>query len=68
MDTEIVEAMIDLTHTLGIKVIAEGVENAEHLAQSRQIKYDLAQGDYFSQPLAGNALGAILEELSSNRG
>ncbi len=68
MDTEIVKAMIDLTHALGIKVIAEGVEKAEHLAQLREMRCDLAQGNYFSQPLPSDALGAILEEHFANRG
>jgi EAL domain-containing protein (putative c-di-GMP-specific phosphodiesterase class I) len=61
-DTEIVRAMIGLTHALGLKVIAEGVENAEQLTQLRQMKCDLAQGNYFSEPLPSEALAAILAE------
>jgi EAL domain-containing protein (putative c-di-GMP-specific phosphodiesterase class I) len=49
-DTEIVKAMIELTHALGLQVIAEGVENAEQLARLRQMKCDLVQGNYFSEP------------------
>ena len=67
-DTEIVRAMIDLTHALGLKVIAEGVENAEHLTQLRQMKCDLAQGNYFSQPLPSEALAVVLAENFTNRG
>jgi diguanylate cyclase (GGDEF)-like protein/PAS domain S-box-containing protein len=67
-DTEIVKAMIDLTHALGLKVIAEGVENAEQLTHLRQMRCDLAQGNYFSEPLPGEALAAVLAENITNRG
>ena len=67
-DTEIVKAMIELTHALGLKVIAEGVENAEQLARLRQMKCDLAQGNYFSEPLPSEALAVNLEQNLSGRG
>jgi EAL domain-containing protein (putative c-di-GMP-specific phosphodiesterase class I) len=67
-DAQIVSAMIDLTHALGLKVIAERVENAEQLAQLRQMKCDLAQGNYFSEPLPSEALAVILAEDLTNRG
>jgi diguanylate cyclase (GGDEF)-like protein len=67
-DAQIVSAMIDLTHALGLKVIAEGVENAEQLAQLRQMKCDLAQGNYFTEPLPSEALAVILAEDLTNRG
>src|SRR5919112_1005881 len=59
-DTEIVKAMIELTHALGLKVIAEGVENAEQLTRLRQMKCDLAQGNYFSEPLPSEALSVLI--------
>jgi len=55
-DKEIVKAMIDLTHALGLRVIAEGVENAEQLTRLRRMKCDLAQGYYFSEPLPSEEL------------
>jgi diguanylate cyclase (GGDEF)-like protein len=61
-DAEIVRAMIDLTHALGLRVIAEGVENAEQLTQLRQMKCDLAQGNYFSEPLPSERLSNLLEK------
>jgi EAL domain-containing protein (putative c-di-GMP-specific phosphodiesterase class I) len=61
-DTEIVKAMIDLTHALGLKVIAEGVENAEQLTRLRQMKCELAQGNYFSEPPPSGALSSLLED------
>src|SRR5215211_6456722 len=61
-DTEIVRAMIELTHALGLKVIAEGVENAEQLTRLRNMKCDLAQGNYFSEPLPSEELTVVLAE------
>jgi diguanylate cyclase (GGDEF)-like protein/PAS domain S-box-containing protein len=66
-DEEIVKAMIDLTHALGLKVIAEGVETSEQLARLRTMKCDLAQGNYFSEPLPSGALAKILKQNLTNR-
>ena len=60
-DAEIVSAMIDLTHALGLKAVAEGVETSEQLARLRNMKCDLAQGNYFSEPLPSEALADILQ-------
>jgi EAL domain-containing protein (putative c-di-GMP-specific phosphodiesterase class I) len=60
-DKEIVSAMIDLTHALGLKVVAEGVETAEQVAQLRNIGCDLAQGSYFSVPLPYEGISVLLE-------
>jgi EAL domain-containing protein (putative c-di-GMP-specific phosphodiesterase class I) len=67
-DTEITKAMIELTHALGLKVIAEGVETSEQLAQLRSMECDLAQGNYFSEPRPGEELADILAEDLTNRG
>jgi EAL domain-containing protein (putative c-di-GMP-specific phosphodiesterase class I) len=67
-DTEIVKAMFGLTHALGLKVIAEGVENSEQLTRLRQMKCDLAQGNFFTEPLPSEALAIVLEQNLTNRG
>src|SRR5918993_4515536 len=67
-DKEIVKAMIELTHALGLRVIAEGVETSEQLAQLRDMKCDLAQGNYFSEPLQSEELAVILAEDLTDRG
>src|SRR5215203_2920080 len=67
-DKEIVKAMIELTHALGLRVIAEGVETSEQLAQLRNMKCDFAQGNYFSEPLPSEALAVILTEQRTDRG
>jgi EAL domain-containing protein (putative c-di-GMP-specific phosphodiesterase class I) len=67
-DEEIVSAMIDLTHALGLKVIAEGTESAEQMATLRDMRCDFAQGNHFSEPLPGEALAVILAEDLADRG
>ena len=47
----IVRSIIDMSHQLGLKVVAEGVETAEQLEFLRQYGCDYIQGYYFSRPL-----------------
>jgi diguanylate cyclase (GGDEF)-like protein len=58
--TKIAAATIGLARTLDLKVIAEGVETAEQLAHLQKLKCELAQGTYFSEPLAVEAASALL--------
>jgi diguanylate cyclase (GGDEF)-like protein/PAS domain S-box-containing protein len=67
-DAEIVSVMIDLTHALGLEAIAEGVETSEQLAQLRNMKCDLVQGNYVSEPLPSEALSVLFEEHLTDRG
>jgi diguanylate cyclase (GGDEF)-like protein/PAS domain S-box-containing protein len=50
-DEEISIAAISLSHNLGLKVVAEGVENKYQRAFLKECKCDLLQGYYFSKPL-----------------
>ncbi|SEJ87209.1 PAS domain S-box-containing protein/diguanylate cyclase (GGDEF) domain-containing protein [Paraburkholderia diazotrophica] len=52
----IVEGIIGLAHKLGIKVIAEGVENAAQLAILRRVNCDYVQGFLLSEPQAPEGL------------
>ncbi|WP_166397049.1 sensor domain-containing protein [Rubrobacter marinus] len=61
----LVPGVVGLAHTLGMKAIAEGVETAEQLARLREMGCDLAQGFYFSRPLPGEAIPALLSEYAS---
>jgi diguanylate cyclase (GGDEF)-like protein len=49
--TTIVRSTIELGHSLGLKVVAEGVEDPEGFAQLRALGCDSAQGYYMSPPL-----------------
>ncbi len=59
-DTAIVRMIIDLAHTLGMEVVAEGVEGADQLARLREMGCDLAQGFYFARPLPPEAASGLL--------
>jgi EAL domain-containing protein (putative c-di-GMP-specific phosphodiesterase class I) len=67
-DAKIVSALIRLTHALELEVIAEGVETAEQLAWLRDAGCNLAQGNYFLEPLPAEALSALLRDNFGNRG
>jgi EAL domain-containing protein (putative c-di-GMP-specific phosphodiesterase class I) len=49
-------AMVSFGHSLGLRVVAEGVEDAETLAILTTLKCDLAQGYHISRPLEADAM------------
>ncbi len=51
-DSVIVQSAIDLGHNLGLKVIAEGVEDAASWTRLKELGCDAAQGYYMSRPLS----------------
>jgi diguanylate cyclase (GGDEF)-like protein len=59
-DAVVVSGIVALAHTLGMRTIAEGVETVEQLRILRQIGCDMAQGHYFSPPLAPDAASELL--------
>lgn len=50
-DAQIVSAIIDMGHSLGQKIVAEGVENEAQFAYLKGKGCDIIQGYYFSPPL-----------------
>lgn len=55
-DKLIVKATIELAHTLGMKVIAEGVETAEGYELLRKMNCDYVQGYYISRPIEADQI------------
>lgn len=60
-DAVIVNAIIRLAHTLGCKVLAEGVESALQCDYLRRQGCDLVQGFFYGRPVAAAAFANILE-------
>ena len=63
---------IDLGHNMGLKVIAEGVEDAEAWRILKELGCDMAQGYYISRPLPRDEFRAWLQSgtpfASAHRG
>ena len=61
-DLTIVKSMIDLSHGLGKRVLAEGVETIEQLDLLRQLGCDAVQGYFINRPLPEEKLVKYLEK------
>ncbi len=58
--TAVIQAIVTLAHTLGISVVAEGLETAEQVAQLQALECDHAQGYYFAKPLTPQDAGEYI--------
>jgi diguanylate cyclase (GGDEF)-like protein/PAS domain S-box-containing protein len=56
----LVMAIAELGHTLGLKVVAEGVETPGHLHRAREACCDAVQGFFLSRPLTADAVQDFL--------
>lgn len=59
-DKSIITAMIALGHSLGLSVVAEGVETDEQLSFLRESGCDCIQGYYFSRPMEFEKICKVL--------
>ncbi len=66
-DAAIVRTSIDLAHNMGLKVVAEGVENADALSLLRTLGCDAAQGIFITEPLPLAKLKRWLVDSSWSR-
>ena len=55
-DCDLVKATIAMAHSLGLKVVAEGVETKEQSDLLNQLACDYLQGYYFSKPITAQQL------------
>lgn len=62
----LVDAIVAMTHGLGLLVVAEGVETLEQLRILEAKGCDAAQGHYLSQPLDAQSLEALLASIEDN--
>lgn len=56
----VIQAIVTLAHTLGISVVAEGLETAEQVAQLQALECDHAQGYYFARPMPPKQAGEFI--------
>lgn len=56
----LVEGVIDISHRLGLKVVAEGVEKKEQLDILKELSCDYIQGYYFYRPMSKNKIENLL--------
>lgn len=64
-DAAIVRATIELGHSLGLTVVAEGVEDARSLRRLHELDCDALQGFHLCRPQPPEAVLAMLDELES---
>ena len=62
-DAVIVRSTIDLAHNLGLKVVAEGVENEEIYDLLKILRCDTVQGFYLSKPDSPASITNLLVEM-----
>jgi diguanylate cyclase (GGDEF)-like protein/PAS domain S-box-containing protein len=61
-DTAIVRMIVELAHTLGMEVIAEGVETEEQVELLREMGCDFAQGYHLARPLPSEEVEQLLAD------
>ncbi|MCO5159340.1 MAG: EAL domain-containing protein [Aquamicrobium sp.] len=61
---QLVGSIIDIGHSLGIEVLAEGVETMEHARVLKSLGCDALQGYAFARPMSG---GDLVEFVQSRR-
>src|SRR4028118_863325 len=66
-DTAIVSMVVELAHTLGMGVVAEGVETEAQAALLKDLGCDLGQGYRFSRPLPSKEVPLLFPRRSEGR-
>lgn len=64
---KIVEMTVKLAHTLGLSVVAEGIENQETLLKLRTLGCDVAQGYHIGRPMPEEVFLAWLGKHPNNK-
>ena len=57
----LVKSILSLSDNMGVSIIAEGVENQEQVDLLKSLRCQVAQGYYFSRPLAEDGAMLLLE-------
>ncbi|HWF34680.1 MAG TPA: EAL domain-containing protein [Solirubrobacteraceae bacterium] len=59
-ESPLARAIVDVGHSLGLEVIAEGIEREEQAAHLHRLGCRLGQGYFFARPAEADAIGALL--------
>ena len=58
-NVEVIEKLIAFVHALNLKIVAEGIEDQNHIRLLHLYNCDVVQGYYFSKPLEANEIITI---------
>jgi diguanylate cyclase (GGDEF)-like protein/PAS domain S-box-containing protein len=64
-DSAIVAAIVQMARTLGLTVVAEGVERPEQLARLRELDCDRAQGRLIAEPMPADDVVRLMESTAA---
>ncbi|MCX8086099.1 MAG: EAL domain-containing protein [Rhodocyclaceae bacterium] len=67
-DRALIEAILAMTHSLGLSVVAEGVETEEQAGLLSSSACEFAQGYLFGRPAAAAEFTALIEQQAAGRG
>lgn len=65
-DSGMIRSMADLAHQMGMKVVAEGVEDADSLEVLKQMGCDFIQGFVYHEPMVMSELVQLLEDQAED--
>lgn len=66
--TVLIAAMIQLAHSLGKRVVAEGVETDEQLSRLRRLGCDAAQGYLLARPVPASEIDKLIGAVAQDSG
>ena len=65
---KLVGGIVDLASSLGLRVVAEGVETAEQLEELKEMGCEIGQGYYFARPLPAGDIPPLLQLSAPHSG
>ena len=63
---KVMDSLISLVHSLGLSVVAEGIEQLEQVQRLSRAGCDFIQGYYFSKPIGAECIPGIHEMIYDN--
>ena len=58
----IVKTVVDMAHSMGLRIIAEGIETKQQMDEMKSLGVDYLQGYYFSHPLPEHEILKFLQQ------